>query len=228
MRHASRIQAIIMGDPVRWHLLEVVRRMRLPDCWIGAGFVRAAVWDHLHGRQMSPLSGDVDVLWFDPGRISPSIDQQIQTELRALVPSVAWSVKNQARMHLRNGDAPYASTLDAMRYWPETATAVAVRRSDQGRCEIAAPYGLDDLVGLILRPTPRFASEKRQIFDERRPGKRVVEDLATPALDITSSTDVRASHGRNVSTPPLSVISSASVTSSRMPSPRRHSGSRSA
>ena len=75
-------------------------------------------------------------------------------------------------MHLRNGDAPYVSAAEAMRYWPETATAVAVRRNIQEECEIAAPFGLDDLLGLILRPTPRFAGEKHPIYKERLRSKQ--------------------------------------------------------
>src|SRR3954468_20964850 len=163
MNHASRVQAIIAGDPTRWRLLDVVRSMRLPDCWIGAGFVRNAVWDCLHGRTPSSLSGDVDVVWFDPARADPSEDRKLEAVLRRLDPSVAWDVKNQARMHLRNGDAPYVSVTDAMRYWPETATALAVRRTDRDECEVAALYGLDDLFGLILRPTPRFADAEGRI-----------------------------------------------------------------
>ncbi|MEQ1549262.1 MAG: nucleotidyltransferase family protein [Chakrabartia sp.] len=38
-----------------------------------------------------------------------------------------------------------------MRYWPETATAVAVRLSDEGILEVEAPYGLTDLFGLRCR-----------------------------------------------------------------------------
>ncbi len=167
MNHASRVQAIISGDPARWRLLDVVRSMRLPDCWIGAGFVRNAVWDCLHGRAPSSLSGDVDVVWFDPERADPSEDRKIEAALRALDPSVAWDVKNQARMHLRNDDAPYVSATDAMRCWPDTATAVAVRRSDQDHCDVAVPLGLDDLFALIVRPTPRFAGDKRQICVDR-------------------------------------------------------------
>jgi hypothetical protein len=175
MNNASRVQAIISGNPTRWHLLDVVRSMRLPDCWIGAGFVRNAVWDHLHGRTGSSLSSDVDVLWFDPKRINSSEDRQIEAMLRTLDPSVEWSVKNQARMHVRNGDAPYVSATDAMRCWPETATAVAVRRSDQDHCEVAAPFGLDDLFGLIVRPTPRFADDKRQLYNNRIQAKGWLE-----------------------------------------------------
>jgi hypothetical protein len=175
MTNASRLQAIISGDPTRWRLLEVLRSMRLPDCWIGAGFVRNTVWDCLHGRALSSLSGDVDVVWFDPARADPSEDRKIEAVLRTLEPSIAWDVKNQARMHVRNGDAPYLSATDAMRCFPETATAVAVRRSDQDHCDVAAPFGLDDLFGLIVRPTPRFADDKRQLYGNRIQAKRWLE-----------------------------------------------------
>ncbi|WP_404943225.1 nucleotidyltransferase family protein, partial [Pseudomonas sp. DP16D-T1] len=51
--NSSTIQAIISDDPIRRRMLEIVRSLNLPDCWIGAGFVRNAVWDHLHGRSSS-------------------------------------------------------------------------------------------------------------------------------------------------------------------------------
>jgi len=175
MNNASRVQAIISGDPTRWRLLDMVRSMRLPDCWIGAGFVRNAVWDHLHGRTPSSLSSDVDVLWFDPERADSSEDRKIEAVLRTFDSSVEWSVKNQARMHLRNGDAPYLSATDAIRCFPETATAIAVRRSDQDHCDIAAPFGLDDLFGLIVRPTPHFADDKHQLYNDRIQAKRWLE-----------------------------------------------------
>ncbi len=67
---------------------------------------------------------------------------------------------------------PRASATDAMRYWPETATAVAVRRHGAGLCETAAPLGFDDLFGLILRPTSNFAVLKRDVYDERLRSKK--------------------------------------------------------
>jgi uncharacterized protein len=167
MSDVSRVAAILRSDPVRWHLLAVVANLDLPDCWIAAGFVRNAVWDSLHGRPVKPPLGDVDVIWFDPVRTDPAIDRNLEESLRAAEPAIDWSVKNQARMHTRNGDAPYRSAINAMRYWPETATAVAARRSDTGICEVAGPLGFDDLLNLVLRPTKRFAVEKRAVFDER-------------------------------------------------------------
>ncbi|MRE47150.1 hypothetical protein GII66_24395, partial [Escherichia coli] len=49
----------------------------------------------------------------------------LEDRLRQQLPSLDWSVKNQARMHQRNGDYPYTSTRNALLHWPETATAIA-------------------------------------------------------------------------------------------------------
>lgn len=165
MDYALALRSIFATDPVRLHVLSLVRSLQLPDCWVGAGFLRNAVWDHLHGRSAGPLS-DVDVIWFDPARRDPSEDQELEARLKALDASLDWDVKNQSRMHLRNGDAPYASTEDALRYYPETATAVAVRQTMHGDLEFAAPFGFDDLFALVVRPTPRF-HEKRPVYLER-------------------------------------------------------------
>lgn len=172
MALASKVSAILRSDPLRWHLLGLVSGLGLPDCWIAAGFVRNAVWDHLHGRAVSAPKSDVDVIWYDPRCMNPDIDRTHAARLQSLFPSLRWSVKNQARMHLRNGDEPYRSAVDAMRYWPETATAVAARRSAPQLCEIASPLGLDDLFTLILRPTSSFRITKREIFEQRLRSKQ--------------------------------------------------------
>jgi hypothetical protein len=181
------VTEIVRADPARWHLLGLVRDLALPDCWIGAGFVRNAVWDHEHGRSPSAPDGDVDVIWFDPGRTNPAEDERHEAALQRVAPSVAWSVKNQARMHGRNGDARYTSAIDAMCFWPETATAVAVRRTGGDECEVAAPFGLSDLFDQVLRPTPRFAGEKYTIYQERLRSKGwlrlwpLLRDVTSPA-----------------------------------------------
>ncbi|WP_173581695.1 nucleotidyltransferase family protein [Acetobacter musti] len=163
----SKISTLLRTDPLRWRLLGAVRSLNLPDCWIGAGFVRNAVWDHLHRRPASSPGSDIDVIWFDPDRTDPEEDRRLEAVLQAKELSVSWSVKNQARMHERNGDLPYLSAVDAMRYWPETATAIAARRDASDHCQIAAPFGAADLLNLILRPTPHFSCEKKSIYRTR-------------------------------------------------------------
>ena len=164
---AGLLRAILSADAGRLRILSLVRSLELPDCWVAAGFVRSAAWDFLHGRPPGRHFDDVDVVWFDPASADPAEDLRWEARLRRQDGSIAWSVKNQARMHLRNGDAPYASAVDAMRHWPETATAVAARADGAGGLEIAAPYGLADLFDLVVRPTPPFMGEKRPVFRDR-------------------------------------------------------------
>src|SRR3546814_6473900 len=100
--------------------LAAVAALNLPDCWIGAGFVRDAVWDHLHGRSPSFPTADVDVIWFASEGADEQADRDLEQRLRHRWPQFLWSVKNQARMHRRNGDAPYGSATDAMKHWPRS------------------------------------------------------------------------------------------------------------
>jgi len=170
----AALRALVAADPERMRLLRLVRDLGPPDCWIGAGFVRGAVWDHLHGYPPSLPAGDIDVVWFDRARANPDEDRRRETELTSSAPEVMWSVKNQARMHKRNGDAPYASTEDALRHWPDTATAVAVQLTHDG-LDVLAPFGLDDLFSMIVRPTPAFAGDRLAIVRARMHEKRWLE-----------------------------------------------------
>lgn len=150
--------------------LRAVETLGLPDCWIGAGAIRNPVWDRLHGFPIESGQGtDVDVVFHDPSDITTGREAAFEVRLAALVPGVDWQVRNQARMHLRNGDAPYADTEDGLRHWPETATAIAARFNTD-EVELLAPFGLDDLLGLIVRPTAAFKN-KRAIFEARRASK---------------------------------------------------------
>ena len=153
LRSADDVTAFIIADPWRRAVLDAVRRQHLPDWAVGAGFIRSAVWDALHGyAEPTPLA-DVDVLFFDRNDLSRQRETKIEAALGEASPNVLWSAKNQARMHLRNGDEPYADTADALRFWLETPTAVAVRLGDDGAATLLAPFGVEDLVGMVCRPT---------------------------------------------------------------------------
>lgn len=175
MTHQEIVQRILADDPLRMAALRAVQALQLPDGWIGAGFVRDAVWDHLHGYGQCSIAGDVDVVWFDAAQRDPEQDYALEAQLNRQQPIFNWSVKNQARMHLRNGHAPYHSTQHALQLWPETATAVAVRLGEMTGIETIAPYGLDDLFALRLRPTPSFEHEKLPVFRQRVIAKRWME-----------------------------------------------------
>lgn len=170
MESCQEIGEFISRQPRIVELLGSVAALELPDAWIGAGLVRNAVWDRLHNYDPACSEvTDVDVVYFDAGNTPLARDLAIEARLRERLPDVPWEVRNQARMHEQNGDSPYRNTQDAIRCWPETATAIAARIKDS-RIEVIAPYGVDDLVGLIVRPTPVFA-KKQDLYRRRLAAK---------------------------------------------------------
>jgi hypothetical protein len=157
MKSVADILGFVEGHSHIVRLLNAIDTVTSPDCWIGAGLIRNAVWDELHGIcSGAVLDADVDVVYFDSADTREYRDATIEAWLIERIPEANWSVHNQARMHVRNGDSPYLDLEDATRHWPETATAIASRMRER-RVELIAPFGVDDLVNMIVRPTPTFA-----------------------------------------------------------------------
>ena len=95
------IAHLIKTDSWRMEVLRTVVVLDLPDWAIGAGFVRAAVWDALTGKPDPTPLPDIDVIYFDPHDITPERDRRLEVSLAAVMPEVSWDLKNQARMHTR-------------------------------------------------------------------------------------------------------------------------------
>jgi len=148
-----RVVEIVLRDPAALAQLRAARSLALPDWCLAAGFVRNRVWNALSGQEPHDRAADVDLLFFDAADPSKAREQAIERELAALAPGVDWEARNQARMHLHNGDPPYRDTAHAMTFWLETCTSVGLRLEDDGRISVIAPLGLDDLLAMIFRPS---------------------------------------------------------------------------
>jgi hypothetical protein len=160
--HQRQITQIVRANGWLMGVLAEVRACGLPDWLVGAGVLRNLVWDHLHGYTTPTPIKDVDVVFFDPVESSEARDRAVERHLRARRPEVPWEVTNQAGVHrwyhLAFGGEPVprlTSVEDAVATWPETATCVGVRLLADDGLAIVAPYGLADLVGLVLRRNPR-------------------------------------------------------------------------
>jgi hypothetical protein len=145
----ARLEEILMASPERAAIITAVAQLELRGCLVAAGLVRNTVWDHLHGRGPSPLN-DVDIVYFEHSN-SKGRAQRAFEALAHQFPGQTFSIKNQAVMHLRNGHDPYESTEDGIAHWPETCTAIGV--AFDKTFQVAAPYDLEDLFSLVIRPT---------------------------------------------------------------------------
>ncbi len=182
-----QLLSLVAADAQAMAALRAVRALGLNDGAIGAGFVRNRVWDWVSGYRESTPFNDIDVLYHDPADARPEAERKWEARLRDTLPDgPPWSVKNQARMHIRNGDAPYGATENALRFWLETPTCVAVRLEADDALALLAPHGLEDLFGMVVRPTPngriKLADYRRRITGKNWPS-------LWPRLRIENLTD---------------------------------------
>ncbi len=154
----------MQADPYRIQALNQAAELGLNDWCLAAGFVRNLVWDRLHDYPQPTALNDLDLIYFDPVEDSVERDKSLERRLRDRS-SWPWSVKNQARMHERNGDSPYTNTSDAMSYWPEVETAIGVRVDNTGGLELLAPFGLEALFAMTITMNPRRS--RPEIFRKR-------------------------------------------------------------
>jgi uncharacterized protein len=157
--------------------LRAAREVDPPDWLISAGAIRDVVWDDLHGRPLDTPPRDVDLGYFDAERLER--DDEIAAALRERAPDLPWDVRNQAAVHLWYPDRfgievePFRSTAEAVATFPETASCVGVRLLAGDELEIVAPYGLDDLLGGVVRHNPARVSAA--FFAERVAAKGWLE-----------------------------------------------------
>jgi hypothetical protein len=150
--------------------LSVVRSLELPHGHIAAGYVRNYVWDYLHGYQTRTPLNDIDLIYYNKDELDEVVEKKLEQQLKQATGNPLWSVKNQARMHIQNGDRPYQSIQDAISYWPETATAVAIRLESDDRISYVCPHGLDDMFECRVRQSPLFKDEA--YYQKRVRGKQ--------------------------------------------------------
>ncbi len=169
IRNEKDIIAFIQEDKWMMDILECAKSLDLPDWWICAGFVRSKIWDVLHGLDERTTMPDIDVIYYDPENIEEIVEKKYEEVLRRLLPTVPWSVKNQARMHIANNSSPYSSSVDAIAKFPETATALGLKLDEGDNVILAAPHGIQDAVNLIVKPTAYFLESKhRMLIYEKR------------------------------------------------------------
>ena len=161
----TRLIEIVRGVPTTMEVLRKVRDLQLPDAMIFSGAIYQPVWNHLTGRAPDYGIKDYDVAYHDASDISyEAEDVVIQRVAAAFEPPLRElvEVRNQARVHLwfadRFGaDEPYPpldQSAAALKRFVATAFCVGVRLEKDGTLSVHAPFGLEDLFAMRLRPNP--------------------------------------------------------------------------
>ena len=157
-RSKELLLRIVLENPVVKNVLDSTGELGLPNWFVGAGCIAQTVWNKYHGYELTQNISDIDLVYFDNNDLSYEGEDEIisRTKSKFSGMPISIDVKNQARVHLWYGKhfgydiTPYSSIEDALRSWPTTATSIGIRRENEGYT-VFAPFGLDDLLGLIVR-----------------------------------------------------------------------------
>ena len=158
MHRADQIITHAMANPVNARVLKTLEQLNIPDAWLVSGCVFQSVWNALTGRAHEYGILDYDVFYFDPDLSYEAEDAVIRRCAAALGDIGAdVQVRNQARVHLwypQKFGRPYPALTHAtegLTRFLAPCCAVGIR-SEGGRIELAAPFGVDDLLSMTIRP----------------------------------------------------------------------------
>ncbi|MGH7022572.1 MAG: nucleotidyltransferase family protein [Caulobacteraceae bacterium] len=159
----ARLVTILEETPGLMRIMRGARGLALPDWMIFSGAIYQPVWNRLTGRPLEHGLKDYDLAYFDASDLSyEAEDAVIRRVAAAFEPPLRDMVeaRNQARVHLwfedHFGEAygPLAKSAEALARFTAPAFAVGARLETDGRLTVFAPFGLDDLFALRLRPNP--------------------------------------------------------------------------
>jgi hypothetical protein len=159
----ARLERIVRGAPSLMRVLETACALDLPDWLIFSGAIYQRVLNHQTGRDPDYGIKDYDLGYHDAADISyEAEDVVIRRVAAAFAPPLRdlVEVRNQARVHVwfegKFGEpyAPLRSTAEALERFVSPLFAVGVRREPDGALTVVAPFGLEDLFELVLRPNP--------------------------------------------------------------------------
>ncbi len=176
MTNIRRFEAIVRADPDLMHLLVRLRSLALPQWRLVSGCLYQTVWNVLTDRPRGTGIKDYDVVYFDDGDLSweaeDAVIQRVVAKTRDCVGPI--EVRNQARVHLwfegRFGCAyPQLTSADeSFGYYASIAHSVGVRLEHDGTLDVAAPFGLDDMFDMVIRPNYALANSASHDSKARR------------------------------------------------------------
>ena len=158
----TRLEEIVRATPSLMTALRHARDLDLPDWLIVSGAVYQRVWNRLTGRDADYGVKDYDLAYWDADTSYEAEDVFIKRAAALFPPPLneLVEVRNQARVHLwfegHFGEPyePLMESAEALSRFVAPAFGVGVRLEKDDSLTIEAPFGLEDLFSMTLRPNP--------------------------------------------------------------------------
>ncbi|MDQ0087741.1 hypothetical protein J2T12_001147 [Paenibacillus anaericanus] len=167
MENKERLLNIVEKNPILIQVFERVQELGLESYYVGAGCIVQTVWNDVTNRPLNYGISDIDIVYFNDTDLSYRAEDEMITRGKKLLSDIPIQIdmKNQARVHLwyeeKFGTAikPYKTIEAAIDTWPTTATSLGLRLDHTQNWTLYAPFGLDDLFNMVIRPNKSLISE---------------------------------------------------------------------
>ncbi len=154
----KELEEILYKNETLKEVLKRLEKSNLKNYYVGAGCINQTVFNYLHGFRIDANINDYDIVYYDEDTSYEKEDiviKYVKNILKDL--DIDIDIKNEARVHLwynkkyNASRKPYTSLEDAIARWGTTITCIGVRLEDNNLI-VDAPYGLNDLFNMIIRP----------------------------------------------------------------------------
>lgn len=153
----QQLIGIISKNKVLMDILRKAPDLKMKNWYLGAGCICQTVWNDKFGFDLNNGINDYDLVYYDDSDVSYEGEDKYIQEGKKLFGDIPVEIRNQARVYLWYKDHfgrdidPYKSVEEAISTWPTTATSVGIRLNENGEIKIFSLFGLDDLLGGIVR-----------------------------------------------------------------------------
>lgn len=165
------LEGILKKNTKLMEILKILDDDGIKNYYVGAGCINQTVFNYYHGKELDYGIKDYDIVYYDENTSYESEDiviKRLENKFKDL--DVCVDIKNQARVYIWYYEkygvkkTPYKSVEDAIASWGATITCVGIRL-ENGKLVVCAPYGLNDIFNMVIRPVKREFT--KEWYDER-------------------------------------------------------------
>lgn len=167
----SLFRKILFKNKTLFGVLKTLDEIGIKDYYVVAGAINQTVFNYLHGYPIENGIKDYDIVYFDNDTSFEAEDKiinAIKSKLSGY--NIELDIKNEARVHLWYEQKfgriiePNLSVEDAINKWCCSTQCIGVRLQ-KSKLICYAPYGLNDLFNMIIRPIK--GNFTKELYDEK-------------------------------------------------------------
>lgn len=160
------LEKILRKNTKLMKILEILERDEIRNYYVGAGAINQTIFNYYHGYEIDYGIKDYDIVYYDEDLSYEKEDiiiKRLENKFKDL--NVFVDIKNQARVYIWYYEKygikrePYNSVEDAIASWGATITCIGIRL-EKGNLVVCAPYGLNDIFEMVIRPVKREFTKK--------------------------------------------------------------------